>query len=212
MGAQLGPFTYVVTSPAPRAIETAIAMGFAVDDTIDLPSGYAPGQVGHHQQWARPQPYLTYAELVQSGGDLAAAAQAHRDHWARTAQALPDDAAALVVSHGGTIEPALVACLPRANHAPCGAPFSHCDGARFGFENGRFVTVKFRRAPYHPLPQQITHPPRPRDSVTSSNAHRLGEQNTHHPNTQAHQSPAPVLSEKLPESPALKTMQRIVSV
>jgi hypothetical protein len=26
-------------------------MGFAVDDTMELPSGYVPGDVEHHQQW-----------------------------------------------------------------------------------------------------------------------------------------------------------------
>jgi SAM-dependent methyltransferase len=32
-------FARVVTSASPRAIETAVAMGFAVDDTVELPSG-----------------------------------------------------------------------------------------------------------------------------------------------------------------------------
>jgi hypothetical protein len=92
------PFAYVVTSPAPRAIETAIAMGFAVDDTLDLPSGYVPGQASHHDQWNWPRPYLTYARLIHSSQDVAAATQAHRAHWARAAQAVPQGAA-LVISH-----------------------------------------------------------------------------------------------------------------
>jgi broad specificity phosphatase PhoE len=150
VGAQLGPFARVLTSPAPRAIETAIAMGFAVDDVIDLPAGNVCGQVGHHQQWSWPQPYLSYAELIASGGDLAAAAHAHADRWAAVVHDVPDGATALVISHGGTIEPALVACLPGSNHALWGAPFSHCDGARLGYNNGRFVTVQFRRAPTPP--------------------------------------------------------------
>jgi hypothetical protein len=54
----------VLTSAAPRAIETAIAMGVAVDDTVDLPSGYVPGEVGFHEQWTWTQPWVRYAELV----------------------------------------------------------------------------------------------------------------------------------------------------
>jgi broad specificity phosphatase PhoE len=54
VGASLGPFATVVTSASPRGIETAVAMGFAVDDTVELPSGYVPGEVGHHDQWRRP--------------------------------------------------------------------------------------------------------------------------------------------------------------
>jgi broad specificity phosphatase PhoE len=38
--AELGPIAYVLTSAAPRTIETAVAMGVAADDTVDLPSGY----------------------------------------------------------------------------------------------------------------------------------------------------------------------------
>lgn len=149
-GAELGPIAYVATSPSPRAVETAIAMGFAVDDTIDLPSGYVPGEAGRHDQWSWPHPYLTYASLIRRGQGLAAAAEAHRAIWTRTAEALPDNAAALIVSHGGAIEPALVACLPDADHQSWGAPFSHCDGARLSFEHGRFVTLQFRRAPALP--------------------------------------------------------------
>jgi hypothetical protein len=55
--------------------------------------------------------------------------------------------AALVVCHGGGIEPGLVACLPDADHRLWGAPFGHCDGARPDFEDDRFVSVQLRRAP-----------------------------------------------------------------
>jgi hypothetical protein len=60
---------------------------------------------------------------------------------------VPDDAAALVVSHGGAIEPTLVACPPEAGHGSWGAPLGHCDGARLGFDGERFVSIQFRRAP-----------------------------------------------------------------
>jgi hypothetical protein len=63
------------------------------------------------------------------------------------ARAVPDGDAALVVCHGGGIEPGLVACLPDADHGSWGAPFGHCDGARLGFEEGGFVGVRFHRAP-----------------------------------------------------------------
>lgn len=147
VGAQLGAFGYVVTSSSPRAIETALAMGYAVDDALDMPSGYVPGEVEHHDQWSWRQAYLTYAELISHGGGLAAMAQAHRDIWTRVVEAVPDGTGALVVSHGGCIEPALVSCLPNADHASWGAPFSHCDGARLDFDSGRFTNIRLRRAP-----------------------------------------------------------------
>jgi hypothetical protein len=49
-----------------------------VDDTVELPSGYVSGEVDHHEQWRRPYPYRTYAELLGRGGGLATVAEAHR--------------------------------------------------------------------------------------------------------------------------------------
>jgi broad specificity phosphatase PhoE len=147
VGEGLGPFRYVVTSASPRAVETAVAMGFAVDDTVELPSGYVAGEVEHHAQWHWPRPYRTYAELLARPTGVAAVAEAHRLAWAGVVAAVPDGAAALVVGHGGGIEPGLVACLPDADHGSWGAPLGHCDGARLGFDRGRFVSVRFHRAP-----------------------------------------------------------------
>jgi broad specificity phosphatase PhoE len=126
VGRSLGPFASVVTSASPRAIETALAMGYAVDDTVDLPSGYLPGQEAHHDQWHWPQPYRRYAELLAQLPELAAVGDAHRELWIRLLAAVPDGAAVLVICHGGGIEPALVSCLPHADHDSWGRPFVHC--------------------------------------------------------------------------------------
>jgi broad specificity phosphatase PhoE len=127
-------------------------MGVAVDDTVDLPSGYVPGEVGFHEQWTWAQPWVRYAELVGRGGGLAAVTRAHRVAWTRAVAAVADGATALVVSHGGAIEPTLVACLPQADHEQWGALLGHCDGARLGFADGSFVDLRFRRAPTMPAP------------------------------------------------------------
>ena len=150
VGAELGPIAYVLTSAAPRAVETAIAMGLAVDDTVDLPSGYVPGEVEFHEQWTWDQPYRRYAELVARGSGLARVAQAHRAVWTRLVGQVDDDATALIVGHGGAIEPALVACLPGADYQGWGGLLGHCDGARLGFADGKFVDIAFRRAPTSP--------------------------------------------------------------
>ncbi len=117
VGRSLGSFASFVTSASPRAIETALAMGYAVDDTVDLPSGYLPNQVAHHDQWHWPQPYRRYAELLALLPELAAVADAHRELWTRLMAAVPNGTAVLVVGHGGAIEPGLVTCLPQADHA-----------------------------------------------------------------------------------------------
>jgi broad specificity phosphatase PhoE len=147
VGESLGPFALVMTSASPRAIGTALAMGFAVDDTVEFPSGYVHGEVEHHEQWRWPRPYRTYAELLGRSHGLASVAEAHRRIWTAIVEAVPDGAAALVIAHGGGIEPGLVACLPGADHDTWGGPFGHCDGARLGFDQGRFTEIQIRRAP-----------------------------------------------------------------
>jgi broad specificity phosphatase PhoE len=144
-GQSMGPFAHVVTGASPRAVETAVAMGFAVDDTVELPSGYLPGRVEHHDQWRWARPYTRYAELLKQESRLAAVADAHRQVWARIVESLPDGSAALVIGHGGGIEPALVACLPHAHHDAWGPPFRPCEGARLTFHDGRFVDIEFHR-------------------------------------------------------------------
>ena len=151
VGESLGPFAVVVTSASPRAMETTVAMDFAVDDTVELPSGYVPGEVDHHDQWRWPSPQRSYAKLIGRGGGLATRRRdpsAHLDdrrcgrppgcrrpgrgaRWRDRARA------------GG---------LPDADPELWGAPFGHCDGARLGFDGGSFVSVRFRRRPSEQLP------------------------------------------------------------
>ncbi|SEH01489.1 Broad specificity phosphatase PhoE [Nonomuraea solani] len=146
IGQSAGPFERVVASSVPRAVETAVAMGFAVDDTVDMPSGYVPGEIPRHAQWEWEEPYRRLAEIVQAGGAAAEVAEAHREIWAETVGGVAEGGSALLVGHGGAIELALVACLPGAAHDTWGTPFAHGDGVRLGFAGGRFVHAEFLRA------------------------------------------------------------------
>jgi broad specificity phosphatase PhoE len=74
-------------------------------------------------------------------------AAAHRRVWTEAVREVPDGGTALVISSGGAIEPSLVACLPGAEHARWGSPFSHCDGARLTYADGGFVSAVLSRAP-----------------------------------------------------------------
>jgi broad specificity phosphatase PhoE len=140
-------FDHVRTSDTPPCIETAIAMGYAVDESIEMPSGYVPGEVDHHDQWGWPQPYARYAELVRAGNALSRVAQEIALLWVGALRRAPDDGSALVIGHGGGIEPALVVCLPDADHAAWGAPLDHCEGARLRHDGARFTSIDFLRVP-----------------------------------------------------------------
>ncbi|MFG3437326.1 histidine phosphatase family protein [Nonomuraea sp. NPDC047897] len=146
VGSGIGPYERVVTSSSPRAVETAVAMGFAVDDTVEMPSGYVADEIPRHAQWDWTEPYQQIADIIRKGRAAAAVAETHLAIWADTVAGVAEGGSALLIGHGGAIELALVASLPDAAHQTWGTPLAHCDGARLGFTDAHFVSVVFSRA------------------------------------------------------------------
>jgi len=142
VGENLGPFDRVVTSTLPRAFETAIAMGFAVDEQNELMSTFG-NDVGREAPW--PLSCAGYADVVSKGGAAAKYANQLADVYAKLANYLADGRAALVISHGGVLELGAVACLPEADHVTWGSHFEYCEGIRLLWEDGKFVDGKVLR-------------------------------------------------------------------
>lgn len=136
VGENLGPFDRVVTSTLPRAFETAIAMGFAVDEQNELMSTYG-NEVGREAPW--PLSLAGYAEVVRKGGAAAEYANQLADVYAKLANYLADGRKALVINHGGVLELGAVACLPNADHIQWGSHFEYCEGIRLFWEDEKFV-------------------------------------------------------------------------
>ena len=142
VGENLGPFDRVITSTLPRAFETAIAMGFAVDEQNELMSTYG-SDVGREAPW--PLSCAGYAEAVGKSGAAARYANQLADVYAKLANYLADGRAALVVNHGGVLELGAVACLPNAEHIKWGSHFDYCEGIRLFWDDGRFVDGEILR-------------------------------------------------------------------
>jgi broad specificity phosphatase PhoE len=146
LGEALPAFDRVITGPDRRHVETAIAMGYAVDEMVDWPSGYVPGVVAHHDQWQWPHPFSRYRDLLQESRELRVAVAEHLSHWSRALGGVPDGGRVLVVSSGGSIEPVLVAALPDGDLAGWGGALHHLEGATMTFEGSTCVEVIVRRA------------------------------------------------------------------
>src|SRR5262245_36397550 len=135
LGASLGPFALVVTSVVPRARETAIAMGFAVDyELVSLVSDeemYA--ELESNRCWEASQPFPALARLIAAKGATWRYGHALVALWRDIVTAIPEGAAALVIGHSGDLEIGLVTCFPRADHAEWGGFFGMCEGARLIF-------------------------------------------------------------------------------
>src|SRR3954470_12564796 len=117
LGKQLGPFDRVVTSPLPRCVETAVAMGFAVDeDRPDLAGEDVRGESFPEMEavdWDAG--YADFGRLLARGGPFAAFANAQAALWREIAEALPAGGRGLIVGHGGFIEAGAVAAFPTAD-------------------------------------------------------------------------------------------------
>jgi broad specificity phosphatase PhoE len=151
VGASIGPFERVATSVSPRARETAIAMGFAVDqELLTLVDEDAPAaEFEARRWWEAPQPFVALAQIVRAGGPTLALGHAIVGLWRDLVIALPEGASALVIGHSGQIEVALVTCFREADHGAWGGPFACCEGARLSFDGDppRFTQCEILRAP-----------------------------------------------------------------
>lgn len=142
VGENLGPFDRVVTSTVPRAFETAIAMGFAVDEQNELMSSYGDA-VEMEAPW--PLSLGQYAEAIRKGGAAARYADQLAEVYRQLANYLADGRAALVINHGGVVELGAIGCLPNADHASWGPNFECCEGVRLFWDDGKFVNVEILR-------------------------------------------------------------------
>ncbi|HET6821838.1 MAG TPA: histidine phosphatase family protein [Anaerolineales bacterium] len=142
VGETIGPFEYVITSTLPRAFETAIAMGFAVDKQLDLMNTYGP-EAESEISW--PQSFAVYARAVRRGKGAAWYGNKLADYYANLASALSENGAVLVINHGGVVELGVVAAFPEADYESWGDFADYCEGARLFWQDGKFVNAEVLR-------------------------------------------------------------------
>lgn len=144
VGGTMGRFDLVVTSDMPRAFETAIAMGYAVDRQEPV-LGYAAPSWEDEVDWT-----LGCAEFARGfalGGATTRACQTQADLLRRIAAELPANGRALVVSHGGIIEEGAVGLLPQKSYAGWGLACERCEGVLLHFEGERCTRAELLRLP-----------------------------------------------------------------
>jgi len=142
VGETIGSFERVVTSPLPRCVETAVAMGFAVTETIDELAGdnhlgeRFPGI--NQMDWAAG--CAGFVPLIASLDSLATFVENQACLWRAIVEAIPEDGSALLVGHGGAfLDGTAVFCLPEVDHRAWGAVSRYCEGIRLQFDGERFT-------------------------------------------------------------------------
>ncbi len=138
LGKSCGPYDRVVTSPLARAIETAVAMGFAVERTepfiADIPDSVnrrVPYDAG----------FAAFAERIDRRDPVIAKymSQMKRFH-AKLLKRIPEGGRALLVSHGGVVEWAALSVYAEARN--WGQALDKCEGIRLVFKSGKCVDAK----------------------------------------------------------------------
>ena len=148
----MGSFDHVLASDVPRTTETAIAIGYAVDELIVPPIELVEAAfdvTGHHERWAWEQPWVRFTQLVEQEEAVARLGAWLREAWETRLERVPDDGRILVISHGRMIEIGMIACLPdlpRADFAGWGETLRQCEGVRMTWHDGRFGDPHLLRA------------------------------------------------------------------
>ena len=155
-GASMGPFERVITSKLPRAFETAIAMGFAVDDQIGLLASMSDA-VTEEFDWTQGFPAVAAAVRQGRETNRYAAKLAHR--WHSIVADLPEGSRILMISHGGIVEAGAAGCLPDADHAAWGRALDYCEGVRLLHDGDRFADIEIIRLSHTPIDGRIVRPP-----------------------------------------------------
>src|SRR5262249_36188091 len=148
IGDEIGPFDLVLTSPVPRALETAIAMGFAVNDQPEALGDLSPAvleEIGHHERWAWEEPFVTFAHFVRQGGPTTWMGERQRETWVRALESVPASGRVLIISPGRIIESGLVTCVPEGAFTAWGPSFHHSEGVRLPFDEGGSHGVQLLR-------------------------------------------------------------------
>jgi broad specificity phosphatase PhoE len=141
VGNGLGRFDRVVTSTVPRAFETAIAMGYAVDEQIERLSMMGD-EVTAVISWNAG--YAAWAQAAQDDPVVALYTQALGLVLRSIVQVVPAGGRALIVSHGGIVEAGTIGCLPPGMPI-AGAACGYCEGARLTFDDEIVTQVEMLR-------------------------------------------------------------------
>ncbi|EPJ54417.1 MAG: hypothetical protein OFPI_06640 [Osedax symbiont Rs2] len=136
-------FDLVITSDIPRAIETAQAMGCAVDEQ-QRALGYLPAIVFEQINW--PSCIADVADITAKNKPCQTFAQLQAKLWLDISNKLSPGGKALIITHGAFIDLGLIATLPSVDYKELGPAFGYCEGIRLVFDQ-ELVDFEMLRVP-----------------------------------------------------------------
>ncbi len=140
VGNDLGPFNLVITSSKPRAFETAIAMGFAVDQTLKEFSGIS-STVDQEIAWNAG--FQKFAETYENNGATSLWAKGLAKIFLKIVRKLPENGSVLIISHGGIVEGSMIGSYPDFDYSNWNRSVQYCEGVKLSFDNDKCISAKY---------------------------------------------------------------------
>jgi broad specificity phosphatase PhoE len=145
VGAASGRFDRVVTSPKVRAVQTALAMGYAVD--AQRPElGEPEPSIGRFLDRAAPSTFHEYVRWSTEVAEVGAAGARLAQAWGEELDQVPDGSRLLMISHSGVIELGAAGALPDGADG-WGATLAPLEGVQLDRVGGRWVSGAVLRRP-----------------------------------------------------------------
>jgi broad specificity phosphatase PhoE len=140
VGERSGSFQRVITSTIPRAFETAIAMGYAVDETIGFLGTIEDG-VEEEISWDAG--FSEFSKEYAKDGVFANWCNNLAKFQQKLINNLPDGSRILIISHGGIVEASAVGLLPEFDFSNWNHSISYCEGIKITYEFESFTSIEF---------------------------------------------------------------------
>lgn len=135
IGKKLPEFDKVLSSVSIRAVETAIALGFSIDETINFDDAEPKGShspstervFDTFEDFKRNIQNISYFKIYSSNLVSLLSTKLHSNK---------DLNKILIISHGGVIEYSTIGFLPNVDYKSWGPVVDHCNGVKLIFEDG----------------------------------------------------------------------------
>ncbi len=143
VGATIGPFDRVVTSPKGRAVETALALAGHIE-ARRAELGRLPDEALARVEEASPRSFGEYVRLARASPIVGEVARRQAALWVEELERVPDGGQLLLISHAGVIELGTAGAVPEPAEA-FGAPLLPLEGVRVTWERGRWTRAEVVR-------------------------------------------------------------------
>jgi phosphohistidine phosphatase SixA len=141
-------FDYVITSTLDRAIQTSIAMGYAVNRTEPTLSTFGEEVQAEldENRVSWDAGFVGIQNIMHQNSELDKFMTKQIALYTNFLNEIKNNGSLLIVSHGGIVDyPLIKLFYNETDVSKWGSPFGYCEGYIVNFEKGRFYNPEFIR-------------------------------------------------------------------